>query len=290
MILVTTPTGNIGSHVLRNLLDSDERLRVILRDPARLPPEAQSRVEVVQGSHEDAGAIDAAMRGVDAVFWLCPPTPRATPEAATTGFTRAGAEAIRRHRVGHVVAATTLGRGTKWQDRAGMATASIRMIDLLRETGAAVRGLALPAFMDNARLQVNAIRAGTMQGAVSPDRKLPHVATRDAGAVGAGLLSDRSWTGQADIPVLGPEEHSYADIARIIGEETGRMIRYEQVPFKELAQQMIGVGWPEPFADAYVAMLRAKDEGMDNAVPRSSAILGPTTFRRWVAEELRLDP
>ncbi len=40
MIVVTTPTGNIGQNVLRGLLQSNETVRVITRDPLRLMPEA----------------------------------------------------------------------------------------------------------------------------------------------------------------------------------------------------------------------------------------------------------
>ena len=41
------------------------------------------------------------------------------------------------------------------------------------------------------------------------------------------------------------------------------------------------------FVQAYVDMLRAKDEGMDNMAPRASAVIGPTSFRQWAEEELR---
>ncbi|TIX73170.1 MAG: NmrA family transcriptional regulator, partial [Mesorhizobium sp.] len=37
MIVVTTPTGSIGHQVLETLLGSDEPIRVIARDPSRLP-------------------------------------------------------------------------------------------------------------------------------------------------------------------------------------------------------------------------------------------------------------
>ncbi len=40
------------------------------------------------------------------------------------------------------------------------------------------------------------------------------------------------------------------------------------------------------FVRAYVDMMRAKDEGMDDAVPRATALIGPTSFRRWAQEEL----
>ncbi len=287
MIVVTTPTGNIGRHVVQHLLDAGEAVRVIAREAAKLPQAVRDRAEVVEGSHGATAAVDRAFQGAAAVFWLCPPTPSATPEAQTVDFTGPAAEAIRRHGVPHVVAATTLGRGTAWEARAGMATASIRMVDLLRGTGAAVRGLALPAFMDNALQQVTAIRNGVMSGAISSDRKLPHTATRDTAAAAADLLRDRSWDGQEDVPVLGPEELSYGDLAAIVSEVVGRKVHYQHVPFEHLEAQMDERGANPAFARAYVDMLRAKDEGMDNAVPRTSAVIGPTTFCLWAQDVLK---
>jgi hypothetical protein len=59
MIVVTAPTSNIGRQVLDNI-NSGEAIRVIARDPARLPAQTRDRVEVVQGSHSDfdVGATD----------------------------------------------------------------------------------------------------------------------------------------------------------------------------------------------------------------------------------------
>ncbi|WP_428489981.1 NAD(P)H-binding protein [Rhodopila sp.] len=287
MIVVTTPTGNIGRHVVRHRLAAGEALRLIVRDPSKLPHDVREQVEVVEGSHGDAAVVDRALRGADAVFWLCPPTPSPTPAAATVDFARPGAEAMRRHGVRHIVAATTLGRDTPWQERAGNATGSIQMVDLLRTTGAAVRGLALPAFMENALRQAPAIRQGKMFGPIAPDKKLPHTASRDTGAAAAGLLSDRSWSGQEDVPVLGPEELSYTDLAAIISEVTGREVRYERQTYEAYKEAAIGYGLTDAFAQGFVDMLRAKEEGMDNVAPRATAIIGATSFRQWVEEELQ---
>lgn len=287
MIVVTTPTGNIGRHVVRHLLDAGEALRLIVRDSSRLAPDVRDRVEVVEGSHGDAAVVDRAFRGADAVFWLCPPTPAPTPAAATVDFARPGAEAMRRHGVAHIVAATTLGRDTPWQERAGNATGSIHMVDLLRTSGAAVRGLALPAFMDNALRMVGTIRQGWMPGPIAPDKSLPHTAARDTGAAAAGLLIDRHWWGQKDVPVLGPEELSYADLAAIVSEVTGLEVRYAHQSYEAYKDAAIARGLTEAFAQGYVDMLRAKEEGMDNVAPRDTAIIGPTSFRQWVEEELQ---
>ena len=70
MIVITTPTGDIGNKVLTNTLDSGEPVRVIVRDPSRLSAEVRDRVEAVPGSHGDAAVLDRAFAGADAVFWL----------------------------------------------------------------------------------------------------------------------------------------------------------------------------------------------------------------------------
>ena len=65
MIVVTTPTGNIGSKLLTHLLESNESVRVIVRDASRLPAEIRGRVEIVEGSHGDAAAVNEAFQGAE---------------------------------------------------------------------------------------------------------------------------------------------------------------------------------------------------------------------------------
>ena len=226
MIVVTTPTGNIGHQVLRHLVDADEDVRVVVRDAGKLPADVHDKVEVIEGSHGDAAIVDRAFGGAEAVFWVVPPTPGETLDETYLGFTKPAADTIHRLSVPRVVVVTALGRGTEWEDRAGLVTASILMVDLLRATGAAVRGLAMPGFMENALQQVHAIKQGQMFGPIDPEKKVPHTATRDMATAAVRLLRDRSWTGQADVPVLGPEDLSFNEIADIISEVLGREVRY----------------------------------------------------------------
>ncbi|WP_436018052.1 NAD(P)H-binding protein [Phenylobacterium sp. LjRoot219] len=77
MIVVTAPTGNIGDQVVQNLLNLNAPVRVIVRDPTHLAKEVRDRTQVVNGSHGDAGVVNEAFSGADAVFWLTPPDPKA---------------------------------------------------------------------------------------------------------------------------------------------------------------------------------------------------------------------
>ena len=54
MIVVTTPTGNIGHHLIQRLVGADEQVRVVVRDASKLPEQVRDRVEIIEGSHGHA--------------------------------------------------------------------------------------------------------------------------------------------------------------------------------------------------------------------------------------------
>lgn len=288
MIVVTAPTGQIGHQVVDDLLAAGQDVRVVVRDASKLGPGVRERVDVVEGSHGDVAVIGRALDGADALFWLVPPEPAKTMDEAYLDFTRPAAEAIRQHGVKRVVSITALGRGTEWQDRAGLVTTSIRMDDMLMATGAAFRGLAMPSFMENNARQAGAMKEkGMFFGPIDADRKLPWTATRDMAAAAARLLADDSWSGQEEVPLVGPEELSMNDIAAIISDVSDRTVRYQQIPWEQFKGQFLGRGATESFAQGYVDMYRAKGEGMDNAAAERATSRAPTTFRQWAEETLK---
>ncbi|MFF8682784.1 NAD(P)H-binding protein [Streptomyces sp. NPDC015237] len=290
MIVITAPTGNIGRHLVSRLLDSaarGEELRVIVRDPARLPEAVRERVEVVTGSHGDPAVVDRAFAGADAVFWLVPPDASRTPEDAYRGFTRPAANALAAHGVGHVVGVSALGRGTPVAGRAGLVTASLAMDDLIAGTGVAYRALANPSFFENVLEEAGSIREkGVFSDLVDADRKAPMVAVADIAAVAAGLLLDRSWTGTGSVPVLGPRDLSPNDLARIMTERLGLPVRYERQAPEEVRTTLVGHGLDPAFVEGIVDMKRAKDDGLDAGVARTPDTASPTTFEQWCAQTL----
>ncbi|MCX5339136.1 NmrA family NAD(P)-binding protein [Streptomyces atratus] len=286
MIVVTTPTGNLGSQVLAALLRTDEPVRVIARDPSRLAPRVRARVEVVPGSHGDPAVVDRAFHAADTVFWVVPPDPRAKSlDAAFCDFTRPACDALTRHGVQRVVGISALGRG--FPGEAGLATASLAMDDLIAGTGVGYRALTMPAFMDNLLASVPTIRSqGAFYSLIDGDRELPTVASRDIAAVVVRLLLDRTWTGQGSVPLLGPQDLSFDDIARIITEVLGRPVRYRRLPTDEFRATMSAAGMSDAMAQGMVDMLLAKNEGLDSAEPRTSRSTTPTDFRNWCEDVL----
>jgi uncharacterized protein YbjT (DUF2867 family) len=289
MIVVTTPTGAIGQQVLEKLLDSGRAIRVIVRNPSQLPDTTRKRVEVVPGSHSDADVVNKAFEGAESVFWLCPPDPRASSvEAAYVDFTRPASAAFRSQGIKRVVAVSALGRGLPVARNAGYVTASLAMDDLIASTGVSFRALTMPSFMDNLLRQVQPIKKqGVFFSPIAGDRKLPSCATRDIAAIAAKLLLDPTWSGQGHVAVLGPEDLSSNDMAQVMSEVLEKPVRFQQISFEAYKARLIENGMSEAMARGMVDMARAKNEGLDNAEPRTRESTTPTSFRQWCEEVLK---
>jgi uncharacterized protein YbjT (DUF2867 family) len=287
MLVITAPTGQIGSQVLENVLGSGEQVRVIVRDPSRLSPQTRERVEVVTGSHADAEVVTKAFAGADAVFWLAPANIRAeVVHESYVDFSRAACAAFLGQGVNRVVGISALGRG--WAGNAGFVTASLAMDDAIASTGVAYRALANPSFMDNMLRQVNSIRdEGVFRVSMPGDLKAPTCATRDIATVATRLLLDKHWTGTGEVPVLGPEDLSHNDMARIMTEVLGKPVRFEQTAVEDTKAGMLKNGASEAMAQGMVDMVTAKNNGLDNVEPRTPESSTPTSFRQWCEEVLR---
>jgi len=289
MIVITAPTSTIGRQVVQNLLAAGAPVRVVARDPAKLAPAVADRVEVIRGSHADPAVVAEAFAGADAVFWLVPADPHApSVDAAYSGFAAAGIAAFTAQRVGRVVGVSALGRGTPVAAQAGYVTATLAMDDLIAASGVPYRALANPSFMDNTLRQVGAIKAqGVFYGPSRPDLPAPLVATRDIAAAGTRLLLDDTWTGFGEVPLLGPEDLTYDELAAIISDVLGKPVRYQQTTPEANLELALAQGATPAMAQARVDMAVAKNNGLDHGITRTPEASTPTTFRDWCTEILK---
>jgi uncharacterized protein YbjT (DUF2867 family) len=287
MIVVSTPTGNIGKEVVKHLLAANESVRVIARDPLKLAPEFQGQVEVAQGAIDDGAVMLRALKGAESFFLVVPPS-FATHDVNEyyMSFTRPLCRAIKSHGLTRVVAVSGIGRGVKVN--AGPVTASLMKDEEIEQTGVHYRALWCPGFMENMLRQVRPLKQqGLFAFYGRPDQKRPLVATRDIAASGAKLLIDRSWTGQSGLAVLGPEDLSFDEMAVIMTEVLGKPIRFQEMPANAYKAQLVQLGATEAFAQSMIDMLLAKDQGLDHSEPRTPENTTPTGFRPWCEEVLK---
>src|SRR4029077_5736702 len=166
--------------------------------------------------------------------------------------------------------------------------ASLAMDDLIASSGVSYRALTMPSFMDNLLRQAEPItRNGVFSLPIDGDRKLPSAASSDVAQVAARLLLDHSWTGVASLPVLGPEDLSYNDMARVLPEVLGRPGRFEQISNDAFKARLMGRGMSDAMAQGNVDMWIAKNNGIDNGVKRTPESSSPTSFREWASEAFK---
>lgn len=285
MIVVTTPTGNVGSQLLVELLnDEAEPIRVIVRDPSRLPDIVRDRVHVITGSHDDPAVLDQAFDGAQSLFWLIPPNMRANAaEEYYLSFTRPAVASIRRHQLGHVVGISSA--GWNWPHPAGLLSAAHAMDAELESSGTAYRSLGMGFYMENL---LRSLPQMTSEGALSlplnPDRPLATIATRDVAATAARLLLDRSWAGTDRIPLFG-DNLTPNEMTAVISDVLGLELIFEQTDLEQVTASSIQRGVPERMARDFTAMYWAQQNGIYDE-DWSHATAAPTSFRAWCKDVL----
>ncbi len=71
LVLVSGATGYVGGRLVPRLIESGYRVRVLVRDPARLQGRPwRSQVEASQGDVLKPDSLEVAMQGVDAAYYL----------------------------------------------------------------------------------------------------------------------------------------------------------------------------------------------------------------------------
>ena len=102
MIIITTPTGHIGSKVLEKLIKTNEKLRVLARDPSKLSSEVKSKSEIMQGSLDDSVFVSKAYADAQALFLVIPPTMNCTDvNEYYLNFAKVSCDAIIKRKIKH---------------------------------------------------------------------------------------------------------------------------------------------------------------------------------------------
>ena len=284
-IVVTTPTGNVGSRVVRVLLQAGERPRLFLRDPSRLDPAVLDRVDVHQGDQADAGAVLAATRGARALLWVDPPTDADDPVESSARLGAHAARAVAEHGIPRVVFQSSV--GAELRGGAGQIDGLARVEELLDATGASVTHLRCGYFFTNLLGDLDGLRAGVLTTAQDLDLPMPWVDPRDVGDVAAARLLSASWSGRHVLAVHGPEHLTFTQVAAVLTEATGRPVRAGRIADDDLRAVLRGVGMTGAQVEGIVRMSSGLREGFVPEDARDVVTTTPTRLGGWAYERLR---
>jgi uncharacterized protein YbjT (DUF2867 family) len=283
-IVLTTPTGHVGSRVLSLLLQAGVRPRLLVRDPARLDPAARELSEVRRGDLTDAGFVREATAGARTVFWVDPtPHTAARPVAESERGGRLLADAVRHNEVARVVLLSSV--GAELRHGAGHIDGLARIEEALDATGADVLHLRCGYFFTNLLLDLDGLARGMLTTSADPDAPMPWVDPRDIGDVVAARLLHDGWRGRVVQGVHGPRDLSWRQVAEILTGVLGRPVALNVVGDDDIRAALRAAGLPPGAVEGIVGMT-AGTRGLVPEQPRDLLTTTPTTLRSWACAHL----
>jgi uncharacterized protein YbjT (DUF2867 family) len=280
-IVVTTPTGQIGSKLANILLDRGAELTVIARHPDKVQHLASRGANVIAGQHDNAALLEQAIAGAHALFWVTPPIYRShDPLGDSRRFADVGASVIQNHPNLHVVQVSSVGahRPSGTGPIAGLHYTE----EKFRTAGKNIVALRPNYFMENIFNSLHTIVTDgniyiTGPGSITA----PQIATQDIAEIAADVLLS-GMNGHRIVDIVGPEDISFDRAAEIISQQIGKTVRVVTVPGDKLKIGFIQAGLSPEVADLFIEMQAAR--GLPHEFLGDEKRTGEITYSQFVRE------
>lgn len=271
MIVITGATGNLGQHVIANLLKSVPAANIIaaVRNPAKAADLAAKGVQVRQADYNDGASLDAAFKGATKILLI------SSSEVGQRAQQHQNViDAAKRAGVS-LLAYTSVLRA----DTSPLGLAAEHVI-----TEAAIRASGLPyTFLRNGWYLENhtehlapVLEHGVVLGAAQNGRFSSAARADYAAAAAAVLVSAQP---QAIYELAGDHGFTLAEYAAEVARQSGKAIVYKDLPQADFKAALVSVGVPEGFADLLAdSDAGAAKGGLEDHGKQLSALIGrPTT-------------
>ncbi|MEV4220976.1 SDR family oxidoreductase [Nonomuraea sp. NPDC049725] len=248
-IAVTGVTGYVGGRVARRLAEEGVALRLVARDPARVPRLPGAVVE--QASYGDAEAVHHAVAGAEVVLMVSA-TEAADRLAEHRAFVDAAAEAGVRHLV-----------YTSFCGAAPEAAFTLARDHWATEEHIRASGMAFTFLRDNLYadfLPAMAGDDGVIRGPAG-DGRVAAVARDDVADAAAAVLCGPGRHEGATYDLTGPQALTLAEVAAVLTEAGDREITYHAETVEEAYRSRASYGAPPWQVDAWVSTYTAIARG-----------------------------
>ncbi|WP_127503910.1 NmrA family NAD(P)-binding protein [Actinoplanes solisilvae] len=228
-ILVTTPTGSVGRHVVDQLPNAF--VRVLARDASAVFAD----VEIATSDLDDETSVRRAMRGVDRVYLSAPdgPSKVAHETAVIDAATEAGVSLIVKLSAQHADPASPL-PPFRWHGE---------IENHLRRSGVPFVILRSTFFMTNLLMVADAVASTGVLPAPTARRAVAMIDPRDVAASAAATLLAGGPANRVH-DLTGPSAVTFDDVAAALSAATGRPVRSMDLTEAEARPRFEGAGLP----------------------------------------------
>jgi uncharacterized protein YbjT (DUF2867 family) len=236
--LVTGATGAVSTALLNALRGSPLKLRALVRNPSKAAPLSTAGVEVFTGDLDDSSSLPPAFEGVDDLWLLTPPSPRA-PENSMNALWAAKQAGVKR-----VVRMSAIGASHDAPTRNGRLHA---LSDQELQSSKMQWTILRPHFfMQNLLGFASTLHADGKFYFDLGSARLAMVDVRDIGELAARVLMDDPQRHHQKIyTVTGPESITMHQAAGDIAKAIGRPAQYVPVPHEVVRESLLKIGVPE---------------------------------------------
>ena len=277
-VLVAGATGNVGSHVVRELAARGAHVRALVRNPAKASTRLGAGVELVRGDFTDVVSLKRASKGVDAAFVLTPNSPHQFEYEKNVIDTLESAGVRRVVKLSSIGAEP--GAPLEFWDVQGRLQAYLRRAiptATIVRSNFHMTALLWAADRVKAAGQIFAPAAGAQIAMIDP---------RDVAEAAAVLVMSGAHSGEA-LTMSGPAAISYDRIAEILTSVAGKQVMFIPVPDDAARTAMVGNGMPEWLAENLVTLFRLLRGGAGSEVTDAfQRVVGraPRPFAKWAAD------
>lgn len=277
MFVVVGATGNTGSAIVDTLLQKNQRVRIVVRSADKGAAWKAKGAEIAVASLDDVSALAQAFAGATGVYIMVPPNYGAVAWLADqqARMDRA-AEAVKQSKVNHVVYLSSIG------GQLASGTGPIRAVHYgegkLEDAVKHLTILRPPSFMENWAPVIGAAKAqGILPTFAAPQVKIPTIATRDIGRIGAEhLLSGGQ--GRTVIELAGPEEYSADQAAEALSVILSKKVITQYAPLSAVVPTYKSFGFSDEAAKLFEEMYAGFSKGTIVYERPASVVRGTTTL------------
>lgn len=286
---VTDVAGPIGNLVARKLLQAGYQVRLVEQRPQYLENFLEEGAEPCICDLTDPHSLGACFADVAGVYLALPTWAKYHDDccALMDRVSEAFAEAIVTRHVCHVVTQSNLGAAPGGNPLlASWYTFEQRLNQIAAANVLHVRPSHLP---ENLGMEILP-SLNVLVGAIDPNRRIPIIAPEDVASFVVERLEKRDFVGHQTRELLGLEDLSMRDVARIMGQCINkRNISYVQLDAATMQQWLLRVGLPQAFAvlanDAWDLINRGLLEPHE---PRSAQNTTSTSLESLFARDIAL--
>jgi uncharacterized protein YbjT (DUF2867 family) len=275
--LITGATGEVGSRVVRQLLERNIRPRVLVRSEEKSRSLFEDRVDVCVGDLAAPDFMRRAIQGADTVFLVN--VGPAIPERDKTAAMISKEVGVRKIvKLSSLDVEHGLAIGA-WHEKGEAA---------IRNTGIPFTFVRPTGFMSNLLAWAHSIKTESVVRSSTADGRRPFIHSEDIASVCLAALLNDEYLGEA-LPITGPESLTFGEVTAIISEGIGRPLSYQVISDEEARERYSRISGSQEETEAHVALWRAIREGrLAATTDRVKRILGrePIALRQWASENV----